>query len=216
MKIGYYILIGLLLIGGFVAFTFFSVETTAPQIENTVEKDAYEKIKEQLEGKIAALNKDNVSPESYNKLRIEISGYSELIQTTRENLLESLKTTYIEKSLERAQELLSKKPEQVSPILAHLRTIKVEDKDQAKRLGGISTKLKWYYDYLKLPKELEDFFAQGSSQLTKYGLDNQKERLNIKYKEFEKNKKILEIRKKWTQEIENWQDYLERNKQEEQ
>lgn len=216
MKIGYYILIGLLLIGGFVAFTFFSVETTAPQIENTVEKDAYEKIKEQLEGKIAALNKDNVSPESYNKLRIEISGYSELIQTTRENLLESLKTTYIEKSLERAQELLSKKPEQVSPILAHLRTIKVEDKDQAKRLGEISTKLKWYYDYLKLPKELEDFFAQGSSQLTKYGLDNQKERLNIKYNEFEKNKKILEIRKKWTQEIENWQDYLERNKQEEQ
>lgn len=31
MKIGYYILIGLLLIGGFVAFTFFSVETTAPR-----------------------------------------------------------------------------------------------------------------------------------------------------------------------------------------
>lgn len=216
MKIGYYILIGLLLIGGFVAFTFFSVETTVPTVENTTGKDAYIKIKEMLEGKIAALTKDNVNPESYNKLRIEISGYSELIQTTRENLLENLKTTYIEKSLERAQELLSKKPEQVSPILAHLRTIKVEDKDQAKRLGEISTKLKWYYDYLKLPKELEDFFAQGSSQLTKYGLDNQKERLNIKYKEFEKNKKILEIRKKWTQEIENWQDYLERNKQEEQ
>lgn len=216
MKIGYYILIGLLLIGGFVAFTFFSVETTAPQIENTVEKDAYVEIKEQLEGKIATLNKDNVSPESYNKLRIEISGYSELIQTTRENLLESLKTTYINKSLDRAQELLSKKPEQVSPILAHLRTIKVEDKGQAKWIGEISTKIKWYYDYLKLPKELEDFFAQGSSQLTEYGLNNQMRRLDIKYNEFKKNKKILDIRKKWTQEIENWQDYLERNKQEEQ
>lgn len=216
MKIGYYILIGLLLIGGFVAFTFFSVETTAPQIENTVEKDAYVEIKEQLEGKIATLNKDNVSPESYNKLRIEISGYSELIQTTRENLLESLKTTYINKSLDRAQELLSKKPEQVSPILAHLRTIKVEDKGQAKRIGEISTKIKWYYDYLKLPKELEDFFAQGSSQLTEYGLNNQMRRLDIKYNEFKKNKKILDIRKKWTQEIENWQAYLERNKQDEQ
>ena len=216
MKIGYYILIGLLLIGGFVAFTFFSVETTAPQIENTVEKDAYVEIKEQLEGKIATLNKDNVSPESYNKLRIEISGYSELIQTTRENLLESLKTTYINKSLDRAQELLSKKPEQVSPILAHLRTIKVEDKGQAKRIEEISTKIKWYYDYLKLPKELEDFFAQGSSQLTKDVLDNQMGRLDIKYNEFKKNKKILDIRKKWTQEIENWQAYLERNKQDEQ
>lgn len=216
MKIGYYILIGLLLIGGFVAFTFFSVETTAPQIENTVEKDAYVEIKEQLEGKIATLNKDNVSPESYNKLRIEISGYSELIQTTRENLLENLKTTYINKSLDRAQELLSKKPEQVSPILAHLRTIKVEDKGQAKWIGEISTKIKWYYDYLKLPKELEDFFAQGSSQLTKDVLDNQMGRLNIEYNEFKKNKKILDIRKKWTQEIENWQAYLERNKQDEQ
>lgn len=216
MKIGYYILIGLLLIGGFVAFTFFSVETTAPQIENTVEKDAYVEIKEQLEGKIATLNKDNVSPESYNKLRIEISGYSELIQTTRENLLESLKTTYINKSLDRAQELLSKKPEQVSPILAHLRTIKVEDKGQAKWIGEISTKIKWYYDYLKLPKELEDFFAQGSSQLTKDVLDNQMGRLDIEYNEFQKNKKILDIRKKWTQEIENWQAYLERNKQDEQ
>lgn len=216
MKIGYYILIGLLLIGGFVAFTFFSVETTAPQIENTVEKDAYVEIKEQLEGKIATLNKDNVSPESYNKLRIEISGYSELIQTTRENLLESLKTTYINKSLDRAQELLSKKPEQVSPILAHLRTIKVEDKGQAKRIEEISTKIKWYYDYLKLPKELEDFFAQESSQLTKDELDNQMGRLDIEYNEFKKNKKILDIRKKWTQEIENWQAYLERNKQDEQ
>lgn len=216
MKIGYYILIGLLLIGGFVAFTFFSVETTAPQIENTVEKDAYVEIKEQLEGKIATLNKDNVSPESYNKLRIEISGYSELIQTTRENLLESLKTTYINKSLDRAQELLSKKPEQVSPILAHLRTIKVEDKGQAKRIEEISTKIKWYYNYLKLPKELEDFFAQGSSQLTKDVLDNQMGRLDIEYNEFKKNKKILDIRKKWTQEIENWQAYLERNKQDEQ
>lgn len=216
MKIGYYILIGLLLIGGFVAFTFFSVETTAPQIENTVEKDAYVEIKEQLEGKIATLNKDNVSPESYNKLRIEISGYSELIQTTRENLLESLKTTYINKSLDRAQELLSKKPEQVSPILAHLRTIKVEDKGQAKRIGEISTKIKWYYDYLKLPKELEDFFAQGSSQLTEDELNKRMKRLDIEYNEFRKNKKILDIRKKWTQEIENWQAYLERNKQDEQ
>lgn len=168
MKIGYYILIGLLLIGGFVAFTFFSVETTVPTVENTTGKDAYIKIKEMLEGKIAALTKDNVNPESYNKLRIEISGYSELIQTTRENLLESLKTTYIEKSLEHAQELLSKKPEQVSPILAHLRTIKVEDKGQAKRIGEISTKIKWYYDYLKLPKELEDFFCsrkQSANQI---------------------------------------------------
>ncbi len=216
MKIGYYILIGLLLIGGFVAFTFFSVETTAPTVENTTGKDAYIKIKEMLDGKIAALTKDNVNPESYNKLRIEISGYSELIQTTRENLLENLKTTYIEKSREHAQALLYNKPEQISPILAHLRTIKVEDEDQAKQLREISSKLKWYYDYLKLPKELEDFLAQGSSQLNQEDLDNQMKRLDIKYKEFEKNKKILEIRKKWTQEIENWQDYLERNKQEEQ
>jgi len=104
MKGRYYVLIGLLVIGGIVFFTIASSkEVVVPQVGNTYVSSNYEAIEAQFEAKIKSLESHNVTPELYNKYRLEILNYTDLDKTIRENLQNELKERYIEKSRECAQ-----------------------------------------------------------------------------------------------------------------
>ena len=87
MKGRYYVLIGLLVIGGSVFFTIAtSKEVVVPQVENTYASSNYEAIEAQFQAKINSLESHNVTPELYNKYRLEILNYTDLDKTIRENL----------------------------------------------------------------------------------------------------------------------------------
>ena len=205
MKGRYYVLIGLLVIGGIVFFTIASSkEVVVPQVENTYASSNYEAIETQFEAKINSLESHNVTPELYNKYRLEILNYTDLDKTIRENLQNELKERYIEKSRERAQGLLSKEPEQSSAILDHLRTIRVEDRAQVKQLKEISTKLKWYYHYIqKLPNEIEEQDFQ-----------TQRQKLSISYNEFKKNQKLLTLKEAMENKLQQRKDRWSEEKME--
>lgn len=216
MKGRYYVLIGLLVIGGIVFFTIASSkEVVVPQVGNTYVSSNYEAIEAQFEAKIKSLESHNVTPELYNKYRLEILNYTDLDKTIRENLQNELKERYIEKSRERAQGLLSKDPEQSSAILEHLRTIRVEDRAQVKQLKEISTKLKWYYHYIqKLPNEIEDFCAQENIQIEEQDFQAQRQKLSISYNEFKKNQKLLTLKEAMENKLQQRKDHWSEEKME--
>ena len=75
MQVKNYILIGLIIIGGIVLFTFFSSQDTTLSTTDADTHANYEDKKRELLTKIKKITQENVSPEQYKELRIKISNY---------------------------------------------------------------------------------------------------------------------------------------------
>ena len=150
MQVKNYILIGLIIIGGIVLFTFFSSQDTTLSEADVASHANYEEKKEELLTKIKEITQENVTPEQYKELRIKISSYSTLDKSIRESLLEELKERYTNESFDKIIILFSKEPIAESEIyrtIDHLETIGVEDKEKMLKLVDIRKKIQWYSHY---------------------------------------------------------------------
>ena len=133
----YFILITLG-VGGIIAlYTWFSSMSYSSGVgtETTTSSDTLA-IQEVVRKEISQLSEKDVTPAQYNNLRTEITGYAQqgdLTESLKESLLNALNDTYTEKSLIKAQGLLSKNPfpeKQILEILEHISSVGVADRKQ--------------------------------------------------------------------------------------
>ena len=217
MQVKNYILIGLIIIGGIVLFTFFSSQDTTLSEADVASHANYEEKKEELLTKIKEITQENVTPEQYKDLRIKISSYSTLDKSIRESLLEELKERYTNESFDKIIILFSKEPIAESEIyrtIDHLETIGVEDKEKMLKLVDIRKKIQWYSHYTqKLPKEIDIFCNKENSEIEEEEFGRIKSKLSISYKEFENRKAIKELKSKMQDKIskkeKEWENYYD-------
>ena len=170
----YFILITLG-VGGIIAlYTWFSSMSYSSGVgtETTTSSDTLA-IQEVVRKEISQLSEKDVTPAQYNNLRTEITGYAQqgdLTESLKESLLNALNDTYTEKSLIKAQGLLSKNPlpeKQILEILEHISSVGVADR---KQINAIKAKVLWYQNYTqKLPAEIEIFCEKSTAQFREDG-----------------------------------------------
>ena len=162
-----------------------------------------ELIQETIKGEIEAINDlKNVSPQTYNNLRIEIVGYYEqgdITEALQKSLLNKLKDIYVQKSTTEAKSLLAKDPldeVKINSFINHWGVIGAYSSD----INEVKAAVKWYSYYVHtLPQKINALVHSNLTDIddinnTPYSSYNKevKEISNSRFKYFNIVKKVNE------------------------
>ena len=207
----YFMLTALVAIGCVALYTWFSEKSSSSPIsKSTAEASS---VQETIETAISNLDSIQVTPQDYNNLLIEITGYynqGDITKDLKDTYLETLKDNYSQKSAFIVAQILQKEPidkNEVKKYISHWATIKTNDPS----VNEVKKDWQWYVFYTSiLPKQIDNFIHTPIAQFSKEEYDKlmSKLKINPKFEHFESIKSIKEeMEEKLRYHYDSWNDY---------
>ena len=192
-------------------YTWFSEKSSSSPIsKSTAEASS---VQETIETAISNLDSIQVTPQDYNNLLIEITGYynqGDITKDLKDTYLETLKDNYSQRSAFIVAQILQKEPidkNEVKKYISHWATIKTNDPS----VNEVKKDWQWYVFYTSiLPKQIDNFIHTPIAQFSKEEYDKLmgKLKINPKFEHFESIKSIKEeMEEKLRYHYDSWNNY---------